>query len=330
MATYVNFYTVAFENAQGNPTTRSVMEHFKKVEALGKSSVDLIDREINGNQYRISSYEWPNVGEQFVVIPIGKVKHGAPYVEAADRKSLKELDQRVYDVNVLAYDTTYKTMMITNHQSAPTVNEIENYFNSFLLPDDPIRLRITPIVYNAGLERIQRANRVRNIAIELDLRAGTADLFRQHLDAPTSLIGYFDRVVNGAKDDIMGKTLKLEIGLGQEKRNETLDKVALLDLIAQLNIDSNAIKEIEVRYYGGEKEKIDKARIKRSEMTLRHQFPLSGSKIGAEYLKNHLGEAYAEQFGKFAPRVREYFAEEQPADDNYTFVSQWQGGAIAN
>ena len=56
MATYVNFYTVAFENAQGNPTTRSVMEHFKKVEALGKSSVDLIDREINGNQYRISSY----------------------------------------------------------------------------------------------------------------------------------------------------------------------------------------------------------------------------------------------------------------------------------
>lgn len=255
MATYVQFYTAAFENAKGEPTTRSVMEFFKRVEALGKSSVDLIDREINGNQYRISSYEWPDVGERFVIIPLGKVKHGAPYVEATDRKRLKELDQRVYDVNVLAYDTTYKTMLITNHQSAPTVNEIENYFNSFLLPNDTIRLRITPIVYNAGLERVQRADRVRNIAIELDLRAGTANLFRQHLDAPQSLIRYFGQVANKAKDDIMGNTLKLEIGLGQEKKKETLDKTALLDLIAELNIDSNAIKEIEVRYYGGEKDK---------------------------------------------------------------------------
>ena len=330
MATYVQFYTAAFENAKGEPTMRSVMEFFKRVEALGKSSVDLIDREINGNQYRISSYEWPDVGERFVIIPLGKVKHGAPYVEATDRKRLKELDQRVYDVNVLAYDTTYKTMLITNHQSAPTVNEIENYFNSFLLSNDTIRLRITPIVYNAGLERVQRADRVRNIAIELDLRAGTANLFRQHLDAPQSLIGYFGQVANKAKDDIMGNTLKLEIGLGQEKKKETLDKTALLDLIAELNIDSNAIKEIEVRYYGGEKEKIDKARIKRSEMVLRHQFPLGGSKIGAEYLKNHLDEAYGNQFGKFSPRVREYFAKEQQTDDNYTFVSQWQGGTVAN
>lgn len=330
MATYVNFYTVSFENAQGYPTTRSVMEHFKKVETLGKTSVDLINREINGKQYRISSYEWPDVGEQFVIIPIGKVKSGAPYVEAADRKSLKELDQRVYDVNIVAYDTTYKTMLMTNHQSAPTFTEVEDYFNSFLLPNEPVRLRITPIVYNTGLGRVQSANRVRNVVFELDLRAGTADLFQQRMNRPTSLAEYFSEVISGAKNDIMGKTLKLEIGLGQDKRSETLDKDALLDLIAQLNIGSNAIKEIEVRYYGGEREKIDKARIKRSEMTLRHQFALGGSKIGAGYLKQHLGEAYAEQYGKFAIRIREYFAQEQTVDAEYTFVTQWQGGAIAN
>lgn len=330
MATYVNFYTIAFEDRQGNPTTRSVIEHFKKVEELGKKSVDLIDREINGNQYRISSYEWPDVGEQFVVIPIGKVKRGAPYVEAADRKSLRELDQRVYDVNILAYDVTYKTMLMTNHQSAPTAIEIENYFNSFLTADDPIRLRIIPIVYNTGLGRVRNADRVRNVVFELDLRAGTADLFQQRLDRPQSLAGYFGEVIYGAKNNILGKNLKLEIGLGQEKRNETLDKDALLDLIAQLNIGSNAIKEIEVRYYGGKKEKIDKARIKRSEMTLRHQFALGGSKIGAEYLKHHLREAYTEQYGKFAARIREYFAQEQIIDSEYTFVTQWEGGAIAN
>lgn len=330
MATYVNFYTIAFENPHRKPTSRDLMKFFKQIEELSKQDIEKIDRKINGGRYRISSYFWPDVGEQFVVIPIGKVKNGAPYVETPDRKKLKELDQRVYDVNILAYDSNYKTMIMTNHQSAPNAREVEDYFNSFLDPNDPIRIRISPIMHNTGIESLRNALRVRSIVFDLNLTVGTADLIREQINIENTLAGYFRQFIHGAKDDVLGKTMKLEIGLGHDKKVATLDKKSLLDLIATLNIDSNAINEIEVRYYGGENEKIDRARIKQQELFLRHQFSLSGSKIGAEYLKQHIGEPYGEKYGKFAPRIREYFATVEMVADEYVFVSEWTGDVIVN
>ena len=330
MATYVNFYTIAFENSKKETTTRSIIGFLKKIENLAETNVDEIARKINGNQYRISSYFWPDVGEQFVVIPIGKVKNGSPYVESVDRKDFKELDQKVYDVNILAYDVHYKTMLLTNHQSAPSVKEIEDYFNSFLLPDEPIKIRINPIKHNTGIESVRNARGVRSVIFNLDLGAGTIDMFQSQINKNESLASYLQQFVKGAKENIMGKTMKLEIGLGHDKKVTSLDKETLLDLITTLNIDSRAIKEIEVRYYGGEKEKIDKARLKSAEMFLKHQFSLSGSKIGAEYLKHHLEDAYGDKYGKFATHIREYFLNTKEVDGQYTFVEQWRGDVIVN
>lgn len=330
MATYVNFYTIAFENPQKEPTSRNMMKFFRQIEELSKQDIEKIDRKINGGRYRISSYLWPDVGEQFVIIPIGKVKNGAPYVESPDRKKLKELDQRVYDVNILAYDRTYKTMIMTNHQSAPSAKEVEDYFNSFLAPDDSIRIRISPIMHNTGIESLRNAHRVRSVVFDLNLTAGTVDLIQDQVNVDGKLSGYFRQLIHGAKNDMLGKTMKLEIGLGHDKKVATLDKNSLLDLIATLNIDSNAINEIEIRYYGGENEKIEHARIKQQELFLRHQFSLGGSKIGAEYLKQHIVEAYGEKYGKFASRIREYFATEKTVADEYEFVSQWGGDVIVN
>lgn len=330
MATYVNFYTIAFETPKKKPTSRNVMGFFKRIEELSKQDITKIDRQINGGRYRISSYLWPDVGEQFVVIPIGKVKNGAPYVESSDRRKLKELDQRVYDVNILAYDSTYNTMIMTNHQSAPSAKEVEDYFNSFLAPNDPIRIRISPIKHNTGIESIRNAHRVRSIVFDLNLTVGTVDLIQEQMKVEDSLPKYFDRLIHGAKDDILGKTMKLEIGLGHDKKIATLDKNSLLDLISALNIDSNAINEIEVRYYGGENEKIDRARIKQQELFLRHQFSLSGSRIGAEYLKQHIAEPYGEKYGKFATRIRKYFSAVEQVSNEYVFVSEWNGDTIVN
>lgn len=330
MATYVNFYTIAFENSQRKPTSRNLMNFFKRIEELSKQNIDQIDRKINGSRYRISSYLWPDVGEHFVIIPIGKVKNGAPYVESSDRKKLKELDQRVYDVNILAYDSTYNTMIMTNHQSAPSAKEVEDYFNSFLNSDDPIRIRILPIKHNTGIDSLRHAQRVRSVVFDLNLTAGTVDLIQDQIDVEGTLPGYFRQLIHGAKDNILGKTMKLEIGLGYDKKVATLDKTSLLDLIAALNIDSNIINEIEVRYYGGENEKIDRARIKEQELLLRHQFSLSGSKIGAEYLKQHIDEPYGGKYGKFAPRIREYFSAIEPVADEYAFVSEWNGDVVVN
>lgn len=330
MATYVNFYTISFEDSQGNPTTRNLIEFFKKIEFLANQDIDKIYRKVNGSQYRVSSYYWPNIGEHFVIIPIGKVKSGTPYVETADRKNLKELNQRVYDVNILAYDCTYKTMLLTNHQSAPNSKEIEDYFNTYLDPDDPIRIRIRPIKYNTGIENIRNAARVRSVIFDLNLTAGMANMFQTQNNPDRTLADYFRGLVHGARENMMGNSMKLEIGLGHAKKEMSLDKDTLLDLISTLNIDSHTINEIEVRYYNGEREKIDKARIKRTEMILSHKFSLSGSKVGAEYLKQHLQEPYSEKYGKFAPHVRNYFLQETEADDDYQFIAQWNGEVIVN
>ena len=326
MATYVEFYKMAFENRAGQPTGRDVMDFLKKIETLSRTDVKAIERKVLGERYRISSYYWPDVGERFVVIPIGKVKHGVPYVAAEDGRSLKELDRSVYDVNVLAYDTKHKVMVLTNHKSAPGYDEIEDYFNTFLDPEDPIHLRITPIEYRGGVDVIAHPDRVSSVVITLDLRAGFADMLRAHADEPSSMAHFFKAMAKNSRDEISGNQMKLEISLGRAKKRATLDKDAILDLIGELNIDSNAVKEIEVRYYGGGSERVDKTRLKESVMTLKHSFPLEGSQVGAEYLKNHLEAALYDKYGKYSDILDQYFQREVPGkeDNSYVFVEKWE------
>lgn len=326
MATYVEFYKMAFENSDGSPAGRSVLEFLKKIEALSEVNAAAIERRVNGETYRISSYFWPDVGERFVVIPIGKVKHGVPYVAAEDGRSLKELDKSVYDVNVLGYDTKHRVMVLTNHKSAPAYDEIEDYFNTFLASKDPLHLRITPIEYCGGLEEVTHADRVRSIVISLDLRAGFADMLSEHADEASSMARFFKGVAEESRDGISGNQMKLEISLGKSKNRTTLDKTAILDMIGQLNMDSRAIREIEVRYYGGGSERIDKARLKETAMTLKYSFSLDGSQVGAEYLKNHLEEAVRDKYGKYSDILDRYFQKEAPGweDREYELVEEWK------
>lgn len=75
MGNFMRAYTIAFETDNGERVaSRSIVSFFKRVEEILEESPENVIRRINGKLMRVHAYEWNHMNDNYVVVPIGKLK----------------------------------------------------------------------------------------------------------------------------------------------------------------------------------------------------------------------------------------------------------------
>lgn len=332
MAGFVRFYTVAFENGHKEIVDRSVLDFLDRIQSFMSSNKAATVRKINDKKIRMFSasidiFTMPHAR----TIPFGKLKEkDIPSCEdPMDNTKLANLDVELFDVNTLAYDADNNMAVITTNRIGPNEEDIENYLNSYLDRTGDCFIRITPVKYNAGIERVRHAKQVRNVQFVLNLTSSLADLYNSQTAHDTGAANFFSQFISGTKRNLDAKSLIITAGVGQgTKKDGTLDMEGLLSLIDSLNIDSSCIKEIVVNYKNGPSDKVEPAKLKKYSLILQSKEIIRGSQVSFEVLRTNLQELMSANSIHFRTQRNIYFSNIVRDVDGYDLVEQWEGEIV--
>lgn len=305
MSNSVKFYTIAFE-LQNKPTNYSVALFFKKLEDILKEREEFIIKRINGEIIRCFEFRHDN---SRVIIPLGKVKSkNKPHW--LNNGKLEEIPREIFDINSLVYDINDSIMIFTTNMNGPKIQLVEEYFNSFIPVNVPVKIKINPITINKGLERVRNANYVRSINLNLDLGRSLNNFYIKELNNNNeeSLLEKIKQLATAARDVGASKTLTLNLGVGHSGKDGTLDLESILSLLHQINLNEDFVKEISVTYKNGDEEKIDKTKLKNATSILCYQFPVSSTNLSSEYLQNNFYLAIREKRKEYSLECKNYFS----------------------
>lgn len=118
-----------------------------------EDSPENVIRRINGKIMRVHAYKWNHMDEDYLVVPIGKLKEkNKPFGSDPTTEKLIDIPQDMFDVNSIAYHKRYRVALLSSNLAGPNDNDIEDYFNSYLPPDVEYKVRLRPIMRNIALE----------------------------------------------------------------------------------------------------------------------------------------------------------------------------------
>ncbi|MDL2219133.1 hypothetical protein LJC04_02175 [Ruminococcaceae bacterium OttesenSCG-928-O06] len=318
MANKLVLFTIAFENAEGHPVQFPIKNFFRRLEtsysAMDKAQrLRILLRQIGDESFYLFRSYWNVPSDTRFALPIGKVKtRNLPVVEDPTTFEPKAIQDKLFVISQFVCDFTEKIAAIHLQRESPSAQDIEDYLNTFVPRELGVKLRLRPIIINKGAEQVRNASLVRDISISLDLGQPLNSFYNQQVaeNQRTSLPEAIKRLANASKD-VNGRTFNIHLGLGQSgSRSDTLDYDSILALIDQLDIDSNLIKEIEVRYRNGEREPIDTAKLKNSSVQVFHWFGRHDS-LGAEFLLHNFDEVINDQRRNYRNARDTYFSEEE-------------------
>ena len=328
MAKKVNFYSISLWNDRGI-TNYPVSIFFETIEAqlLGANQgyETTKVRRIDDKFIRIFPYYFTRNRHQ-IVIPFGKLKKNNPYwVNNEDR--LEEIPIELYDINSLGYDLDYNVMMFTTNREGPSIQDVEEYLNTFIPRNAGLKVKIEPIVHNTGLEKVRNAYLVKSVTFSLDLGPTLNNFYNNEIqiNQPRNLTAAFRTIAEAARDDGDSKTLSLTLGLGRRgKKGDTLNLESMLHLLDCINLDSDCVSEITVNYKNGADEKIDVARLKESNMLLSYTCHCQESQVSPEDLLRNVNDAVAEKVVTITRHNRDYFANIIVYDrENFDIIVVW-------
>lgn len=311
MSRRVEFYTISL-NRNDSITDCSVVEFFLNIneQILGDNENVQIVREIGEKLIRLFPYYYSGNHHQ-IVIPFGKYKNKNKPYWLNDRNHLEEIPADLYDINSLGFDIDYNIMLFTTNREGPSVQNVEEYLNTFIPTNAGVSVKIEPIIYNTGIEKVRHAELVRNVTLNLDLGRALNNFYTREIDenTPRGMIDAFRHIAEVAKDEGESKTLSLTLGLGKSaKKSDTLNINSMLQFLEHINIVEDFVKEIIVHYKNGRDEKIDQAKLKESNMLLFYLCKSLESQISPECLLGNINDAVADKVLVLTRHNAAYFA----------------------
>lgn len=324
MGNFMKAYTIAFESNNGaQVSSRAIVPFFRRIEEILNGTPENVIRRINGKIMRVHAYEWNHMNEDYLVVPIGKLKEkNKPYGIDPETQRLIDIPQEMFDVNSIAYHMRYRIALVSSNIAGPSDNDIEDYLNSYLPADADYKIRLRPIMRNIALEQIRNAQEARSVTISLNVGRPLQDFLIGQVHDEHSVQGHLKALMEFSKTTLESNTFTLTLGLGR-KKNSTLDIGALIDLLDSINLDANCIQEITVNYRSGPGEKIDIAKLKESTAILKVFFPIQGTQLGTEYIINNMDEMLRNERQKYYRQAEEYFLNATEIGDDYEIVEIW-------
>lgn len=325
MGNYMKAYTIAFEANNGERVaSRAIVPFFKKIQEILENSPQNVIRPINGKVMRVHAYEWNHMNEDYLVVPIGKLKEkNKPFGSDPTTQKLIDIPQDMFDVNSIAYHQRYRVALLSSNLAGPNDNDIEDYLNSYLPPDVEYKVRLRPIMRNIALEKIRNAQEARSVTISLNIGRPLNDFLSGQVHEEKSVQEHLKALMEFSKTTLESNTFMLTLGLGKKKK-ATLDIGALIELLESINLDANCIKEIAVNYRNRPDEKIDVAKLKDSTAVLKISFPIQGTQLGTEYILNNMDEILRNERQKFYSQVEEHFSTLTEIGEDYEINRVWE------
>lgn len=325
MGNFMKAYTIAFEKRDGaQVASRSVVPFFKRIESILKETPENVIQRINGKIMRVHAYEWNPMNEDYLVIPIGKLKEkNKPFGSDPETQKLIDIPQEMFDVNSLAYHRRYNIALLSSNLAGPNENDVEDYFNSYLNQDAEYRIRLRPIMRNIALEKIRNAEQARSLTISLNVGRSLNDFISEQVHEEMGVREHLKALAEYSKNTLESNTFTLTLGLGRKKR-ATLDIGALIDLLESINLDASCINEIAVNYRNHPDEKIDIAKLKDSTAALKVYFPIQGNQLGVEYILNNMDEVLRNDRQKYYTQVEEHFVNAVDIGEEYEIIAVWE------
>lgn len=329
MGNFMRAYTIAFETENGKQVaSRSIVSLFKRIEDVLSGTPENVIRRINGKLMRVHAYEWSRMNEDYLVVPIGKLKEkNRPFGSDPKTQRLIDIPQEMFDVTSLAYHKRYHVALLSSNPVGPNDNDIEDYLNSYLSSDAKYKIRLRPVLRNIALEKIRNAQEARSITISLNVGRPLNDFLTEQVHEERSVQEHLKALMEFSKTTLESNTFTLTLGLGRKKK-ATLDIGVLLELLDSINLDANCINEITVNYRNGPGEKIDIAKLKDSTTVLKIFFPIQGTELGTEYILNNLDERLRDERQKYYPQVEEYFSNAIEIGEDYEIIEDWEEGPV--
>ena len=325
MGNFMRAYTIAFETSNGEQVaSRAIIPFFKKIQEILKDSPQNVSRRINGKIMRVHAYEWNHMNEDYLVVPIGKLKEkNKPFGSDPTTQKLIDIPQEMFDVNSVAYHKRYRVALLSSNLAGPNDNDIEDYLNSYLPTDAEYKIRLRPIMRNIALEKIRDAQEARSVTISLNIGRPLNDFLSGQVHGERNALGHLKALMEFSKTTLESNTFTLTLGLGKKKK-ATLDIGALIELLESINLDANCIDEIAVNYRNKPDEKIDIAKLKDSTAVLKIFFPIKGTQLGTEYILNNMDEILRNERQKYYSQVKEHFLNATDIGDDYEINKVWE------
>lgn len=297
MANSVRLYTIAFEK-EGRPIKNmSVLEFFKKlnIHLDGKERVkNIANKFITCSKF----YEDYN-NDKKIIISFGKLKDGLSF-KFNQNLSFEEIDVEIFNVNSIGYDESEKILAYTVNGIGPSIRDIEGYFNSFLKNQNEI-IKIKPLKQNKGLEKVRNAKYIRCVEFILNLECEIPIV-----TSPGILENLF-KLAKDMKENLASKAFSLIVGVGDSKRDSSLQLDNVIELLEEINLDTNFIKEVYIHYKNDKKEKTDLSSLKEYNILIKHEFSIKTKLISPEYLRDNWDEMLEKQRKNFSRNKEEYF-----------------------
>lgn len=325
MGNFMRAYTIAFEANDGEQVaSRAIVPFFKKIEEVLAETPGNVIRRINGKIMRVHAYEWNHMNEDYLVVPVGKLKEkNKPLGSDPNTQKLIDIPQEMFDVNSIAYHKRYSVALLSSNLAGPNDNDVEDYLNSYLHPDAEYKIRLHPIMRNIALEKIRDAQEARSVTISLNIGRPLNDFLSGQIHEERSVQGHLKALMEFSKTTLESNTFTLTLGLGKKKK-ATLDIGVLIDLLESINLDANCINEIAVNYRNGPDEKIDIAKLKDSTAVLKIFFPIQGTQLGTEYILNNMDELLRNERQKYYQQVEGHFLNATEIGEDYEINKIWE------
>lgn len=210
---------------------------------------------------------------KFLVASLGKFREDyKPFIGDRGTQRLQEIKNEVVEMTHILVDTHYQVIVVEYNQHGVRYGGVEEYINTFLPYDNKpmYKFKLTPIFSNKGLGDIAGSDKIRNIELKLKLSEFENGLLKKGVkieDKTPKLLLEFLGMSDKAKE-IDARTLRIEFGAGQST-SHSMDIDSVMHLLHILDISSEAIDTLKVRFKDSKSKKTDEADLKNSGGQLR-------------------------------------------------------------
>lgn len=246
------------------------------------------------------------------IIPFGKFRMNyKPFTGGIESPSYKEIKEDVVELVTLVYDSKYRTIAMDFNTYGAKKKLIERYFTSFLPQSDGEvwEVRMEEVISIFDEKELMNSEQIRDIEICLDFSKNQEKYIRNGIVIKNNcLLNSFD-VLKEISNDCSANIIRLELGALQN-RNAAIKKETLIYLLKALNIDSDCIESVKVRYRNN-KEKIETIDLKNINTILRIRVldDVQDKNPAPEFLGNTVIETFENYSGTLLSSYTKFIAD---------------------